>query len=276
MPKIHIILSSHNRSEKTISCIASLLQQKLSNDLCQITLFDDGSTDGTAQKVSTLYPQINLISGDGNQFWCRSMCLAYQAIQEHLGDSDFLLCINDDIVLYPDALEGLIEEHVKVSKKNDLQAVIVGCCKNDKGAITYGGLRRKGQIKYELILEFGEVADTMNFNCVLLPASVVKKNGFLDPKFEHSMGDIEYGMRLSKHGVKIFTSTAVVASCEENDLTHNFQGSNFIERCKLVVSRKYFPIHSWSHFVRLTCNGLWPIYFLYPYLRFTIFSRKLN
>ena len=66
MSKIHVILSSHNRSLKTISCIASLLGQKLSKNVCEITLFDDGSTDGTAGKVSTLYPQINVIRGDGN------------------------------------------------------------------------------------------------------------------------------------------------------------------------------------------------------------------
>ena len=204
------------------------------------------------------------------------MCLAYQAIKHNLIDSDFLLCVNDDTIFYPGALEGLLKEYEKTLKKNDLQSVIVGCCKNDKGAITYGGLRRKGQIKYELILKFGEIADTMNFNCVLLPVTVIKNNGFLDPKFEHSMGDIEYGIRLSKQGIKILTSTCIVASCEENNLTHNFKGSNFFERCKLVVNRKYFPIRSWAYFVRLTCNGLWPLYFFYPYLRFTIFPRKLK
>jgi GT2 family glycosyltransferase len=276
MSRIHIILSSHNRREKTISCIASLLGQKLSKNALEITLFDDGSTDGTIQEVSTLYSQVNVIRGDGNQFWCRSMCLAYQAIQNNFADTDFLLCVNDDIKLYPGALEGLLIEYEKTLKANDLQAVIVGCCKNDKGQMTYGGLRRKGQIKYELILKLGESADTMNFNCVLLPGTVVKNNGFLDPKFEHAMGDIEYGIRLSKQGIKILTSTSIVASCEENNLTHNFKESNFFERCKLVLNRKYFPARSWAYFVRMTCNGLWPLYFIYPYLRFTIFPGKLN
>ena len=272
MPKIQIILCSHNRSEKTIACIASLMKQTLLNYQCAITLFDDGSKDATPEKIQTLFPQINLIEGDGNQFWCRSMCLAYQAIENTLSELDFLLCINDDIVLYPGALELLVKEYQKIREISNAPIVYVGYCEDTKGVITYGGLRRTGQIKYELLLEFGGLADSMNFNCVLISTPILKKIGFLDAKFEHSMGDIEYGIRLSRQGVKIFTSQKVIALCEVNDLTDNFKKINFIKRCQMVISRKYFPMRSWCHFVRVTCNYFWPFYFLYPYIRFTFLA----
>ncbi|QWE24975.1 glycosyltransferase family 2 protein [Polynucleobacter sp. AP-Elch-400A-B2] len=273
-PKIHIILCSHNRSKKTIACITSLVRQKSPNFQCTITLFDDGSVDGTVQAVQSQFPQVNVINGDGNYFWCRSMCLAYGAIKNNLSEADFLLCVNDDIVLYPGALEGLVEEHQKMSALISAPAVHVGYCEDSAGAITYGGLRRTGQIKYELLLEFGAVADSMNFNCVLLPKPILNEVGFLDPAFEHSMGDIEYGVRISRQGVKIVTSQKVVGLCEENDLTLNLKKMNFFGRCQALVSKKYFPVRSWCYFVQSTCNQFWPIYFLYPYLRFTFFLRS--
>lgn len=272
MPSIYVLLSSFNRLDKTIACIQSVTSQAISGYAIKIVLFDDGSTDGTAEAIKKNFPQVKLLHGDGNNYWCRSMFSAYQFIADQLADHDFVFCLNDDIVLNENSLKKLISQHHKLP--NGEGSVIVGRFSDLQGRPTYGGLQRVGRIRYELVVEGNLTVDTLNFNGVLIPGSTINKNGFLDPKFEHSMGDIEYGLRLSSQKISIITSTSLLGVCEANELTGYFENLNFYRRFRLCLTKKYFPPKSWLHFTKKTCGAVWPVYFLYPYFKFTIVGKK--
>ena len=68
--RIAAIITCHNRKEKTLVCLKSLFQIIQNID---VFLTDDGSTDGTSEAVKKIYPQVNIIQGDGNLFWSRGM-----------------------------------------------------------------------------------------------------------------------------------------------------------------------------------------------------------
>ena len=73
--RIAAIITCHNRKEKTLVCLKSLFQIIQNID---VFLTDDGSTDGTSEAVKKIYPQVNIIQGDGNLFWSRGMYIAWK------------------------------------------------------------------------------------------------------------------------------------------------------------------------------------------------------
>src|SRR5574344_1109723 len=93
---IAAILTCHNRKQKTLKCLASLLNVIPDID---IYLCDDGSTDGTSDEVLKMFNHVHILKGDGTLFWNRGMFTAWaEAIKGHY---NYYLWLNNDIELYP-------------------------------------------------------------------------------------------------------------------------------------------------------------------------------
>ena len=110
--RIAAIITCHNRKDKTLACLKSLLQIAPTID---VYLTDDGSTDGTSEAVRQQCPQVQIIQGDGNLFWSRGMYIAWKEAVK--SDYEYYLWLNDDVVLYPFFMKLLIICKIKKSKK---------------------------------------------------------------------------------------------------------------------------------------------------------------
>lgn len=207
MNEIAVLLTCFNRQDKTLACLSRLLA--LDADL-DVYLVDDGSTDGTSSAVREMFPQVNLISGDGNLFWSRGMHLAW----EHAATKSYkyFVWLNDDILLYKICFDELFEcSHLQADR-----AVIVGIIESaDGGKVLYGGTDSDGQ----LLRANGQMQPIMNMNgnVVLVPAGVHEILGNLDPVYHHDLGDIDYGYRAASRGIPVMSTRLTVARGEEND-----------------------------------------------------------
>ena len=67
IPIIAVLITCHNRKEKTLQCLKALYKQEgLNSDYkMEVFLVDDASTDGTAVAVKDRYPLVNIIQGNG-------------------------------------------------------------------------------------------------------------------------------------------------------------------------------------------------------------------
>jgi len=209
--KIAVILTCHNRREKTLTCLKHLYQNEIIRDYeMKIFLVDDGSIDGTSEAVSKEFTEVNIIKGDGSLYWNRGMYKAWtEAVKKN---SDFYLWLNDDTFLYEDAIQNMIETSFKVGG----EAIIVGstCSSLNKQITTYGGRQGKKVIQTD-----GQIkkCSTFNGNFVLIPHSVYSKLGNLDFKFRHSFGDIEYGMRANRNKINSYVAPNHIGTCERHD-----------------------------------------------------------
>ena len=197
--KIAILLTCHNRREKTIQCLQSLYKCILpENFFLDVFLVDDGSSDGTSNAVKIEFPQVNVILGDGQLYWNRGMHLAWAtAVKSEY--FDYYLWINDDVQLLPNAICDLLD----TSTKND--SIAVGTMRSIKTPeATYGGWNSKGQLIAPI--EVPQICNTFNGNLVLVPDEVYKKIGNLDPIFKHGIGDFDYALRAKKKDIKCFIS----------------------------------------------------------------------
>jgi hypothetical protein len=173
---IAALLTCHNRREHTLACLESLRTTAIPGITVDVHLVDDASNDGTAEAVAAAYPDVEISRGTGDLFWGGGMRLAFtRAVPTR---PDYLLWLNDDVVLDPDALKRLLATYATLCAGRQPLSVVVGSTRDPQtGATTYGGVRRTSLLRR---MAFAQVAptdtpqscDTMNGNVVLVPRSV--------------------------------------------------------------------------------------------------------
>jgi len=209
---IAVLITCYNRKDKTITCLHDLfLQQGLGEQYTlKVFLVDDASTDGTGETVKENFPEVKIIPGNGKLFWTRGMHLAWSVAAKE--GFDFYLWLNDDTMLFPTALLDMANSAIKTNE----ESIICGTtCSAVTGAVTYGGRSKtKGLLAPNNELQ---QCDYFNGNCVLIPDSVYKVIGNLDPTFNHSIGDWDYGLRAGKAKIKSFIPPAYIGTCEKHD-----------------------------------------------------------
>ena len=230
---IAVLLTCHNRKDKTITCLDSLFKAYLPfNYNLDVFLVDDGSTDGTGQAIKEKFSQVNIIQGNGNLYWNRGMHLAWK-IASNKRDYDFYLWLNDDVLIHSNALTTIITDSIEKP-----ESIICGAMQSalQKNNITYGGKNKEGK----LIKPTGKPTPCMfiNGNMVLIPKEIVRSIGILDPFYPHAIGDYEYGLRAIKAGYQCYVSSDFTGFCENNPTLPKWCLSNvkLLERLKSLYS----------------------------------------
>jgi len=217
--KVAVLIACFNRVDVTIRGL-SLLLAEIGNvvDLTStVFLVDDGSPDGTGDRVRSAFPDVRVIDGDGTLFWGGGMNLAFaRAFEERPWDA--YLLFNDDVELLPGRLAALIEEYRRANETR--KTIVVGSTTvADGDFVTYGGFRSTSRYRP---LAFGRVdvrgadrsCDTFNGNCVLVPSTVFESLHGIDRRFTHTLGDIDLGLMARKQGVAILAAADPVGVCE--------------------------------------------------------------
>ena len=210
--KTAVLITCHNRREKTIACLDALFKSKLNPQfLFEVFLVNDGSTDGTDVLVKKQFASVNIINGDGQLFWNRGMLLAWETAVK-VGNFDFFLWLNDDTIIFNNALNLMMSQALIWEKKR----IIVGTtCSEQNGKFTYGGYKFYND---ELIPNgTWQDCDFFNGNITLIPNFIFQKVGFLDKRFSHALGDFDYGMRARKIGYIHLSSPEYLGFCERHE-----------------------------------------------------------
>jgi GT2 family glycosyltransferase len=232
LPTIAVLITCHNRKNKTLSCLKALFDQKGLYEEFTINVFlvDDGSTDGTSRAIQDQFPKVKIIQGTGKLYWNRGMYLSWKTAAAAY-DFDYYLWLNDDTFLFQNALEVLLNGKF-------LNAIICGTTISEiTKKATYGGY-----ITYlnKLIVPNGDFqkSDFCNGNCLLIPRNVFLSLGNLDPIFKHALGDFDYSLRASKRGIEIKVAPEYIGLCESHFTIPNWRNTeiNVLKRFSFLYS----------------------------------------
>ena len=275
--RIAALLTCYNRKAVTLAALARLFAQ---SSVAELTVFlvDDNSPDGTGEAVRAQFPQVRLLHGDGNLFWCGGMRLAFAAALAE--DFDFYLWLNDDTMLEPDALDRMASAYRWVCARGDERAILAGATRDPQtGTTTYGGLVRSSRIhpfRYSLVQPGREPKPclTMNGNCVLVPHSVAARTGNLSSEFQHFVGDIDYGLRARQAGCTVWIAPGYIGTCGWNSSRGSFLDENLAlrQRWRHMMSSKGLPPREHMKFSRRHGGPLWPIFWTMPYVRIVLYA----
>lgn len=212
MKRVAVLLTVHNRKQKTIQCLSNLFSQSGINSTFKLYVFltDDGCSDGTPDEVRRLFPDVTIISGDGTLFWNRGMYVAWQEAAKQ--SYDYFLWLNDDTYLLSDAIFRIIN----ISSTNP-KAIFVGSTSDtkDDSIITYGGMDKGKQQVFSISESLP--CYYMHGNFVLIPNKVYKVVGMNDPVYRHTLGDHDYGLMALKKGIEVLVAPGIYGRCDRHD-----------------------------------------------------------
>lgn len=305
--RISVLMTCYNRRETTLRCLESLYAQALPEGFSfEVFLVDDGCTDGTGAAVRSAYPEVQVIQGTGDLFWCNGMRLAWDHAAKD--NPDFYLWLNDDVQLRSGALDKLLScwlsvvggapdarkvagcslsvdkvsltthQPINPSTDNHGEAVIIvgSCCDPETGELTYGGQRRPGKHPAKLVpvvpQDVPVECDTFQGNVVLVPRAVYQKIGNMS-SFSHAMGDTDYGLRAKKAGCRVVVDLGFSGECGKNRQL-NIDQVGF-KKSWSVMMRRLPPMDYWR-FLWVHAGMRWPLYWLRPYVKMISSGMKLR
>lgn len=242
--RILAIFTCYNRKELTERSMKLLGENK--DVVFDYVVVNDGSTDGTAEMLAAQPYQVDVLNGDGGLFWNRGMYMAIEHAKKKYPDYEYYMLMNDDTKFVP----GVFDEMLPQFRKD---TVLIGAIRGENGELSYGGIKYVKGIKYK---KYGPEAqdvhfDTFNANCAIIPHDIFMQVG-IDPYYQHSIGDFDYGLQISKKGYDIRIYKEYVGECNDTNLAKTWQDETLprIERIRLKESRKGLPFGDWFHFLR--------------------------
>ncbi len=270
-PTLAILLTSFNRRTSTLTCLGAVEAAVAGRCRYNVVLVDDGSTDGTTDAVSSAFPNVHIVRGPGNLYWNGGMRLAWRSAIPL--DPDFFLWLNDDTVLRPNVIADLLARYRDSARP---KTIVTGCTADPKtGEITYGGFCRDpglSRLRLRKLAPDEQHCETMNGNCVLIPACAVADIGINSERYQHTLGDLDYGLRARRAGYEILELKTPVAI-----QGHNVEYYASISRLTLQNWRfilfhpKGIPLREWFHFCLTHGGPLWAVNFVLKYARIAKF-----
>ncbi|MGY3564833.1 glycosyltransferase family 2 protein [Sinomonas sp. RB5] len=265
--KCAVIIACHNRRELTLRSVDHALISARDSDVeASFIVFDDGSTDGTADALKSLPADITILPGDGSAYWAQGMAQAEEvALRRSPDRSDsFILWLNDDVILDRHAF-ALLEQ----TSKSHPDAVLVGATREpETGAISYSGLARKGShpLKFELVQPNGghQAVYSFNGNVVLVPIRIARDIGGIDGTYSHAFADIDYGVRCKQLGVPVILTSTTVGTCARGERPVNPNPKAAWH--EFVGAKGGGNFGSLRRVIRLTHPRIWPVYILRTYI----------
>ena len=265
-PRVSIIILNWNNYEVTLECLLSLRKMEYRN--FEVVLVDNGSVDGSSERLAESFPEIRLIRNGKNLGFAGGCNVGMRDALSR--GAEYVLLLNNDTVVAPGLLAQLVRAAESDPKIVVLNPKIYFFDPPDR--LSYAGGVHKRWRLFPKTLGFRE-KDNGQFDQVrevsfltgcamLIKADAIRQIGLFEEIYFHFFEDIEWSLRATRAGFKgLYVPQAAVWHKEHYDTNRN-QGQGFIEfylaRNHIIFARKHVPLHDWP--LKMTWFGAWMIY----------------
>lgn len=211
MTTVSAVVVTHEGGERTLACLRALLRQ--TRRIAEILVVDNGSTDGTVERIREAFPSVRLLALPDNRGpgAARNLGLA-------LARGELVLWIDHDIYLAPKALERMLAAKARMPAEIVLPRIRLeperGIVQCDGGAPHVVGtlLLRHGFTPLAAIRSHEPTyVDAAPSGCMLVEKRVIEAAGGFDESFFFYLEDLELSLRLRLSGARILCVPTAVA-----------------------------------------------------------------
>ncbi len=237
--KTAAVIPTYNR-KYYLKRLLELLKGQVIHDVdLSIVVVVDGSTDGTLEMLKTQFPDIDVVRGDGNWWWTKSVNEGIKFAIKN--DAETILLMNDDTEIdrqyvstllkasqqHPDAIIGSLNLSVEKPHK-----------------IYFSGVKKiiwwkAKSVRYHKIFDLYKKNLTGLHKSVLLmgrgmfiPVSIFKKIGYFDEKaFPQYKADLDFVLTANENNIKTYISwdSIVYSHLELTGKGATYTNQNFLE-----------------------------------------------
>jgi GT2 family glycosyltransferase len=247
LPLVLVLIPTRNNADELILCLESLRDLKYPKDRMELLVFDNGSTDKTPERVQELFIQFSL------EGWARlalersprnlgAFGGRAEALQRALGPgTDFILSLDDDVELDPDALTFLLEvmDDTRVGMAG---ARVVYHDAPDEVATGAGYLNRWLGTYYHTTPRSRTACDFVSSCGFLIRRTALEAVGGFDRDYFTSHGDVDICLKIRTCGYEVFYEpAAVIRHKVARGGTRSPERIYYLYRNKLLLLRKHLP-----------------------------------
>ncbi len=210
-PKISVVIATFNRCDILPKTLSHIAEQTLSPSDFEVVVVDDGSTDGTKEKVMQIQ---HAFSFHLTYLRHENRGISYtqnRGIRE--AKAPLVLLIADDIHLSPEALEAHVEDH---EANPDPSVAIVGKVLQSPELAQTVFLRTWDPFRFRELEELRELPYYLFFACnISLKKSFLMENGLFSETLvkagAYAHEDVELGFRLYQRGLRLLYNKNALA-----------------------------------------------------------------
>ena len=206
-PKIAIIIINWNTYQLTFNCLKSLEECIYKNKT--IFFVDNGSKDGSGDKIALEFPETNYIKNTKNEGFTGANNKALKIILKQ--NFDYALLLNNDTQVNPNFLCHL---EARMSSDKNLAATqpLILDLQNKNTIWNAGGSlntffcffkTKYNKTIYHPKLKIDTSTQWISGCCVLVNIEVIKKVGLLDNRFFAYFEDADWSIRMTNLGYKL-------------------------------------------------------------------------
>lgn len=215
-PLISVVIVSWNTADETVRCVTSILEHD-ADGLVEVIVVDNDSADDTVARLREFDSRVRVVQNAANEGFARG-CNQGMSLSE----APFIVLINSDTIVHDEVIlrsADWLEDHPVVG--------MVGCeVRNEEGRRTYTAMRRLGVRRsllenlwlYRLLPSRARAlallggywngddevrVDWLVGAFICLRRSVFEQSGGFDVRFFMYGEDSEWGMRLTRMGVRL-------------------------------------------------------------------------
>lgn len=256
-PKVNIVILNWNGYEVTRECLASLSKMDYPN--CEIVLVDNGSADGSPDRLAAEFPEITLIRNKENLGFTGGNNVGIRRVLEE--NADYVLLLNNDTVVAPNFLSelirtgesdrriGLLNPKIFYFEPSDRIWYAGGSFNIWKGIASHRGHREPDRGRYDTSQEV-----TFITGCAfLIKTEVIRKIGLLDDCLFYTCEDTDWTIRSLNAGYKaVYVPSSVIWHKQSIDVKRN-AGKAFRDfynvRNSLLLARRHAKVYHWPSFL---------------------------
>lgn len=207
IPRVISITPVYNDAEGTLNTVWTL--QNISPPLSEIVVVDNGSTDGTSEKVRKEFPEITLLQGSEELLWSGAINIGVRYALEQ--GAEYILFLNNDLLFHPQFFEellvaaelypdALISSKVLMAHEPWRIFSMGGVIDWGKGVQMPLGHNNMDDGRWDEPIE----ADWLAGMLILVPVKVFQQGIWVDEEaFPHYSSDSDFCLRARKAGFKI-------------------------------------------------------------------------
>jgi GT2 family glycosyltransferase len=256
-PKVSIIMLVWNSYEVTRDCLLSL--RKLDYPAFETILVDNGSVDGSGERIAREFPEVKYIRNEQNLGFTGGNNVGMrQALKE---GANYVLLLNNDTIVSPNFLAemirvaeadgriGMVNPKIYYFEPSDKIWYAGGAYIRWKTFPVHFGLRQRDDGSYN---ETKEVSFATG--CALLVrAETTRKVGLLDDTFFLNYEDVDWSARVIEAGYKaMYVPNSVIWHRDSYDTKKNAglaRRDFYNMRNAVLCARKHLPLYQLPLFV---------------------------
>lgn len=212
--KIAVVIPTYNRKNYLSKLLVQLKDQVLNHVEMSIVVVVDGSTDGTLEMLISEFPGVDIVKGNGDLWWTKSINEGCKLALKK--GTDAVLLMNDDTEIDERYVETLLKH---AEQRPDAIIGSLNITRTKPHKIYFSGVKKivwwkAKYVRYHKIFAlYDENLTGLHQSIVLMgrgmfiPVSVFEKIGFFDEKsFPQYKADLDFVLTAHENNIKTFIS----------------------------------------------------------------------